>query len=90
MSESDSKVNVVSTSSAAVSTDVAIIIAIVIAVTFPLVILGFCYCKKVWISGKGASLDENSNQLRYFLISIASQILKMLCLQYFGRITIQA
>ena len=64
MSGSDSKEHIVTTSSAVVSTDIAIIIAMVIAVTFPLVILCFCYCKHAWIWRKAASLDDNSNQLR--------------------------
>ena len=65
MSESDSKEHIVSTSSEVVSPEIAIIIAIMIAVTFPLVIVCFCFCKNVWIWGKKASLDVNSNQLRY-------------------------
>ena len=64
MSESDNKEHIVSTpSTAVVSPEIIIIIAIIIA--FPLVILCFCYCKNVWIWRKRASLDDNSNQLRY-------------------------
>ena len=65
MSESESKEEIVRASSTVVSTDIAIIIAMAIAVTFPLVILCFCYCKHAWIWRKAASLDDNSNQLRY-------------------------
>ena len=64
MSEPDSKEDVVSTPTVVVSTDFAILLAILIAAAFPLVMLCFCYCKKIWMWGKGPSLD-NSNQLRY-------------------------
>ena len=64
MSESDSKELIEATSSAVVSTDIAIIIAIMMAVTFPLVILCYYYCKHVCIWSKGGSLDDDSTQLR--------------------------
>ena len=64
MSETNSKEDVVSTPTVVVSTDFAILLAILIAAAFPLVMLCFCYCKKIWMWGKGPSLD-NSNQLRY-------------------------
>ena len=91
MSESDSKEHIVSTSSAVVSPEIAIFIAVLITFLV-IVIVCFCYCKNVWIWRKKASLDENSNQLRYEMSLYSTSLVNLyviLKLQYFGRTTIQ-